>query len=194
MHTTEWDRTALTATLRKIMEKAELSQAAVSEMAGRDRTMANRWLSGKHQPTYEAAAQLAATLTRQRPDLSSLARQFLIAAGHGDRIAGDMTSLLPPLDASAAGASEVLRQAVADLRDRAQAENRPLAELLVEEGIVSPDELVVPDSLRPDPIIEEINASSDLSEETKIALIRAHLENRARRFEDARMERKELDD
>ncbi|MGC5012604.1 helix-turn-helix domain-containing protein [Streptosporangium sp. DT93] len=194
MHTTEWDRTALRDTLDAIMERADLSQAAVGRLAGRDRTMANRWLTGKHQPAYEAAARFAAAITEQRPDLADLAQQFMAASGYGDRIAGDTTSLLPSLEASAVGASDVLRRAVADLRDRAQAEGRPFTELLVEEGIVSPDELVVPDSLRPDPMIEEINASSDLSDGTKIALIRAHLENRARRFEEVRTKGKELDD
>jgi len=196
VHTTDWDRTALRTILGTIMERAGLSQGAIGKLAGRDRTMANRWITGKHQPTYESAAQLAAALVEQRPDLADLARQFMIAAGHGDRISGG-TALLPPLEASAAGASVLLRQAVQDLRARAEAENRPLAELLVDEGLVEPDELVVPDSLRPDPIIEEINASSDLSEETKTVLIRTHLENRARRFEDARLERlerKKLDD
>lgn len=190
VHTTEWDRAAVRSILEAIMKRAKLSQGDLGKLAGRDRTMANRWITGKHQPTYESAAQLAAAITAQRPDLADLTRQFMVAAGHGDRT-GSMAALLPPLEASAAGASDVLRQAVQDLRARAEAENRPLAELLVEEGLVAPDELVVPDSLRPDPIIEEINASSDLSEETKAVLIRTHLENRARRFEDARLERLE---
>ncbi|WP_436759418.1 helix-turn-helix domain-containing protein [Streptosporangium sp. V21-05] len=192
MHTTEWDRAALRTALDAIMEKAELSQTAVGELAGRDRTMANRWLSGKHQPNYEAAARFAAAIAQQRPDLADLARQFMIAAGYGDRISGSMTALLPPLEASPTGTSDVLRQAVQDLRARAEAEGRPLAELLVEEGIVTPDELVVPDGLKPDPIIEEINAS-DLSPETKARMIRIHLDNRAQHFERARLERKKLD-
>ncbi|MFF3443566.1 helix-turn-helix domain-containing protein [Streptosporangium sp. NPDC002721] len=187
MHTTEWNRAALRDTLDAIMDRAKLSQTAVGELAGRDRTMANRWLSGKHQPNYEAAARFAAAIAEQRPDLADLAQQFMIAAGYGDRITGSVSAVLPPLEASATGTSDALRQAMTDLRAQAQAQGRPLAELLVEEGIVTPDELVVPDSLRPDPIIEEINASSDLSEDTKIALIRAHLENRARRFEEERL-------
>lgn len=78
------------------------------------------------------------------------------------------------------------------LRERAQAEGRTIGELLVEGGLVVPEELVVPDALPPDPIIEEINAS-DISEETKRKIIRIHLENRARRFEEARLESKKPD-
>lgn len=84
------------------------------------------------------------------------------------------------------------RQLLDLLRERAAAEDRSLGEVLVLEGLADPEELVIPDAMPPDPIIEEINAS-DISDETKAKLIRLHLDNRTRRFEEERMERQKPD-
>lgn len=77
------------------------------------------------------------------------------------------------------------------LRARAAAEDLSLGEVLVVEGLAEPDELSLPDGLD-DPIIDEINAS-DISEGTKARLIKLHLDNRARRFEEKRLARRNPD-
>ena len=87
------------------------------------------------------------------------------------------------------GASRSAHQLLDELRVKAKAENRSLAEVLVHEGLAEPEELTIPDHLPPDPIIEEINASN-LSQELKERLIHIHLENRKRIFEEARLARK----
>ena len=74
------------------------------------------------------------------------------------------------------------------LRESAATEGKTVGELLVEQGLAAEEELVIPAAMPPDPIIAEIE-ESDISEETKQALIRIHLENRARRFEEARLAR-----
>lgn len=81
------------------------------------------------------------------------------------------------------------RQVLNSLRERGAAEARSLGEVLVQEGLADPEELIIPDALPPDPIVEEIN-TSDISDKTKAKLIRLHLENRARRFEEERLKRK----
>lgn len=78
------------------------------------------------------------------------------------------------------------RRLLDSLRERAAAEDRSLGEVLIVEGLAEPDELYIPDALPPDPIIEEINAS-DISDGTKAKLIKLHLDNRARRFEETRL-------
>lgn len=104
---------------------------------------------------------------------------------------------VPPVAAAvptpATSSSELARHLLNELRSKAQAESRTLAEVLVTEGLAEPDELVVPDSLAPDPIIKEINAA-DMSQEVKDHLIRIHLDNRRRRFEDTRLKRTKPDD
>lgn len=87
------------------------------------------------------------------------------------------------------------RDFVEGIRARAQAEGRSLGEVLVADGLADPEELVIPDSLAPDPIIRLIN-NSDATDEEKMNLIRMHLENRAARFEQERLaqkKRKKLD-
>lgn len=79
-------------------------------------------------------------------------------------------------------------EAVARLQREASSGGRSLGEVLVDYG-VDPGELVIPDTLPVDPIIAEIEAATDLTEETKTLLIRMHLANRARRFEEARLAR-----
>jgi hypothetical protein len=90
--------------------------------------------------------------------------------------------------ASGANGTAALPDVLRELRASAATEGKTVGELLVEHGLAVQEELVIPPSLPPDPIIMEIEAS-DLPEETKVNLIRMHLENRSRRFEEARLER-----
>lgn len=87
------------------------------------------------------------------------------------------------------GERSAARHLLDSLRARAVEGDRSLGEMLVDEGLADPEELIIPDAMPPDPTIEEINASN-ISEETKAKLIRLHLENRARRFEASRLKRK----
>lgn len=199
VHTTEWDRDLLQKTLQKIMKHASLSQAAVGELAGRDRTMANRWLSGRHQPAYDAASRFANAITSHHPEIADLAEQFMAAAGYGERLATlNATTDLPghsvtPSSPGSAGATTLARETLDSLRLRAKSENRSLGEVLIAEGLAEPEELIIPDSLWPDPFIVKIN-ELDAPQEMKEEMIRAHLQNRARRFEEERLKRKRLDD
>lgn len=81
---------------------------------------------------------------------------------------------------------------VSVLREQAARDGRTLGELLVEYGLVLPGELVVPDSLPPDPIITQIERE-DIPQDAKDRLIRIYLEHRAELFEQERLRRKEPD-
>lgn len=95
-----------------------------------------------------------------------------------------------PSASTAAPGTTVLPDVLRDLRASAALEGKTMGELLVISGLATEEDLVVPPTLPPDPIIAEIEAS-DISEETKANLIRMHLDNRARRFEQARLEREQ---
>lgn len=97
---------------------------------------------------------------------------------------------LPIRPSAAAPGTTVLPDALRDLRASAALEGKTMGELLVTSGLATEEELIVPPTLPPDPIIAEIEASG-MSEETKTNIIRMHLDNRARRFEDARLEREQ---
>jgi transcriptional regulator with XRE-family HTH domain len=177
VHTTEWDRDLLRTTLQEIMNQADLTQAAVGELAGRDRTMANRWLSGRHQPTYEAASRFTAALRARRPDLGDLLDRFMRAAGYE-------THTQP--------ASQPAQRTLDALREKARTDKQSLGELLIREGLADPEELVIPDVLPPDKMMEEI-MSLDIPDEKKANLLRLHLENRAYRAEEERLRGKKPD-
>jgi hypothetical protein len=118
----------------------------------------------------------------------------------GRHDAADVLRHLQPLkvpagvgpDAARLDAGVAARQLLDSLRQQAAEEDRSLAELLVDRGLASADEMVIPDAMPPDPIIEEINAS-DISDATKARLIKLHLENRAKRFEEHRLKHKKPD-
>ncbi|WP_177240583.1 helix-turn-helix domain-containing protein [Nonomuraea wenchangensis] len=181
MHTSqsEWNADLLRTTLQEIRDRAGLTHADIGKLAGRDRTTASKWLHGKHQPDVEAVTRLTTALRASHPELGDLIDQFMQAAGY--QVHASTDALIPPP-----------HRIVEALREQARSRNQSLGELLVGEGLAHPDELIVPDALPPDPTIEEINAS-DISDETKATLIRLHLENRARRFEQERLKRAKPD-
>ncbi|WP_062434850.1 hypothetical protein [Herbidospora daliensis] len=174
MHTTEWDRDSLRRALIAIMTATDLNQSDLGEMAGRDRTAANRWLSEKPtRPGHDAAMRLATALRARHPEVGDLVDDFLRAAGYASPAPGDQAAP----DA-----------VVSTVRATARAEGKSVGELLMEHG-VSVDELLVPDALPPDSVLQQILAEievSDLSEEAKIAIIRMHLKIRAGHIEQAR--------
>lgn len=182
MHTTEWDRDLLRETLHEIMRRADLTQAAVGKLAGRDRTMANRWLNGRHQPNYEAAARFAAAISQQRPDLTGLVRQFLAAAGYPPAASDN-----EPSDADSvrsAMAEDVLNQ----LRELARRQDKTIGDILVERGLATPADLTLSDEKRHDPIVRDILAS-DLPEETKNVLLLEYAGRRREEFKKAGAEK-----
>jgi len=79
-------------------------------------------------------------------------------------------------------------EAVALLRREAAAEGKPISELLLDQG-VEPEELVIPDAPPDDPEIAQLIALG-LSPEVTQTLIRMNLENRARRYKEAREARR----
>lgn len=109
-------------------------------------------------------------------------------------VAGVATADELPVRASVSGTASkandtaILADALGGLRASAALEGKTIGELLVEQGLAGEEELVIPPALPPDPIIAEIEAS-DISDDTKANLIRLHLDNRARHFEEARLER-----
>ncbi|MBB4702184.1 helix-turn-helix domain-containing protein [Sphaerisporangium siamense] len=126
------------------------------------------------------------------PDLSAL-RGMGRVLGHtlGEMLvhAGLATAEELPVRASLRGDSASLADALGELRESAAGEGKTIGEMLIAAGLASREELSVPPALPPDPIIAEIEASDDISEETKANIIAVHLEHRARRFEEARLKR-----
>lgn len=180
VHTTEWDRDLVRETLHEIMKSADLNQSAVGKLAGRHRSTATRWLSGEHQPDYEAAASFATALAQQRPDLGELAQRFLAAAGYASTRASGEAS---PVE-YAISAHNSAQRALEDLRQLAHEQDKTIGDILVERGLASPEELTLSDAKRHDPIVKEI-LESDLSEETKNSILMAYVEQRRGHFKQA---------
>lgn len=173
MHTTEWDREALQSTLKEIMERAELSQAAIGQIAGRDRTMANRWVTGRSRPTFEAASALAASLSAQHPDL---AKRLLDAAGY--RAPDHDRSPPQPTSQPTAVLAE---RVVKELREVARKEEKSIGDILVERGLATAEELTLSEEKRGDRLVNDILAS-DLPEETKNVLLQDYVNRRRHHF------------
>lgn len=179
MHTTAWDRDLLREALEEIMDRAGLSQAAVGKLAGRDRTIANRWLSGVHKPAYDAATRFASAIAHQYPELSGLAQKFLTSAGYSPASVADVQAPAATNDPRSGH-----KEAVEELREIAREQDKTIGDLLVERGLATPDELTLSDAKVHDPIVEEILAS-DLSEETKNSILLDYAERRRYHFRKA---------
>jgi transcriptional regulator with XRE-family HTH domain len=162
------------------MKRADLNQSAVAKLAGRHRSTTTRWLSGEHQPDYEAAASFATALAQQRPDLGELALQFLAAAGYASTAVSGEAS---PVE-HAISVHNGAHRALEDLRQLAHEQDKTIGDILVERGLASPEELTLSDTKRHDPIVKEI-LESDLSEETKNSILMAYVEQRRGHFRQA---------
>lgn len=178
MHTTEWNREELRNTLQQIMERADLSQTAVGELAGRNRSMANRWLSGQSRPTYEAAVKFAAAVGQQHPALADLVDRFVRAAGYQ-----------PPgtPEASPAEADDmhlVAARLLDQLRAVAGKEEKSIGDILVERGLATHDELMLSEDKRGDRYIKEI-LGSNLPEDIKNRALMDYVIDRRQSFRDA---------
>ncbi|MFI7644272.1 hypothetical protein [Nonomuraea sp. NPDC049400] len=176
MHTTEWDRDLLRQTLTEIMNRANLNQAAVGRLAGRDRTMANRWLKGQHQPNYEAALNFARAIALKYPHLAPLSEEFLRAAGYLATSDVDGETSPPP-----AGDPADAVHALALLRKIAEQQEKTIGDILVERGLATPEELTLSEQKRGDRLIKDI-LESDLPDETKNILIMDYIATRRHHF------------
>lgn len=160
MHTTEWDRDVLRETLREIMDRADLSQSTVGKLAGRDRTMANRWLKGQSRPTYEAATTLAAAIGEHYPALTPLAERFVAAAGY--RPAEPQNGVAAEVEHHHLAAEQIIRE----WREAALREDKSIGDILVERGLATRDELTLSEEKRGDLMVDDI-LRSNLPEATK---------------------------
>lgn len=142
----------------------------------------SRALKGERMPEIDALRRIGRVLGHSLGEM-------LVAAGlaQADELPVHPDARLH-IPASTAG-GEVLADALRDLRASADAQGRTVGEMLVEYGLAAREDLAIPAALPPDPIIAEIEASKDISWETKVNLIRMHLENRAQLFEEARLKR-----
>lgn len=177
MHTTEWDRDLLRETLQEIMDQADLSQSAVGRLAGRDRTMANRWLKGQHQPNYDAAITFTQALTNEYPHLASLGERFLRAAGY--RPATDLGD--NPARTSQSELAIDPERTLMALRKIAEEQQKTIGDVLVERGLATRDELTLSEEKRGDRLVEEV-LQSNLPEETKDRILMDYAERRRHHF------------
>jgi transcriptional regulator with XRE-family HTH domain len=168
--------------MRELADR-DWTQTRLQEASGVSRSTIDSWQFQPRPPRASTVRAVAAALDLNQADALRL-------AGYPEsRIPQEMPAPTSRREVSPAPMS-ALADMVSGLRDEAEREGSSLGELLVKYGLAQPEELVVPDALPPDPIVAEIQASTDISDETKAALIRLHLENRARRFEEERLKRK----
>lgn len=82
MHTSQWNRERFKDVLEEIQKRTNLSQAELAQLAGRNRTQINRWLRAENQPSYGALQNLASATSARYPEIASLARDLMEAAGY----------------------------------------------------------------------------------------------------------------
>jgi transcriptional regulator with XRE-family HTH domain len=79
----EWDPHRFRQLLTEIQEQAGLDDTAMADMAGRSRSMVNRWRSrAENRPDYEPVARLAQELTNRHPAVRNLAQELFVATGY----------------------------------------------------------------------------------------------------------------
>jgi transcriptional regulator with XRE-family HTH domain len=86
VHTPGWDPDLFRTVLQEVMKRADLTQAEIGALAGRDRTQVNRWTRATNKPAYEAMRRLTGNIAGRSPELAELAQQLMSAAGYGDRV------------------------------------------------------------------------------------------------------------
>lgn len=158
------------------------------------RTFAAETHSGKQASWYRIITSI------ENGDRTNYSRETLAAVEVAYRLMPgsiqrtiDSGALEPAPALAAAGTpGDPPRRAVDELRAYAEARGEKVIDVLIDEGLVEPEELVVPDSLGPDRHIVEIE-DLDIPQDMKDRMIRMYLENRAWRFEQVRLERKGLD-
>lgn len=166
--------------MRELADR-DWTQTQLAEVSGVSRSTVDSWKTQPRPPRTSSIKAVADALRIDRTEAY--------------RLAGIPEARIPRDEGSAPPApspSPALRDMVSVLREQAARDGRTLGELLVEYGLVLPGELVVPDSLPPDPIITQIERE-DIPQDAKDRLIRIYLEHRAELFEQERLRRKEPD-
>lgn len=176
MHTTtEWDRGLLRETLQEIMKRADVTQSDIGRLAGRNRTMANRWLAGQHRPSHESAITFANSFAAQYPHLADLSEQFLQAAGYQ---AAEASGKDGPAERRPPDPEQALKM----LRGIAQEESKTIGDVLVERGLATADELTLSEAKENDRLVSDI-LQSNLPDRTKDILLLDYVERRRRAYE-----------
>lgn len=132
------DGAELARLLKEVKADAGLSDQAIADAAGVDRSQAWRWANGSGRPGYEPLRRLTAWLTENRPAVASLALRLLPAAGYET----EPPALPPPDQAVRAALYQALAAVNAPLREVVLAEARaglPFADPL-ERAIWDADE------------------------------------------------------
>src|SRR5690242_1412363 len=77
-----WDPERFRTLLKQILNRTELNQQQLGELAGRSRSQANRWLRAVNQPEFEPLARLVDGLGQFGPQIQNLGFELLEAAGY----------------------------------------------------------------------------------------------------------------
>ncbi len=78
-------------------------------------------------------------------------------------------------------ASEIERRVLEELRTQAEASDKSIGDILVERGLASPDELMLSEEKRGDPLVKQI-LESNLPDETKNLLLMDYVGRRRHHF------------
>jgi hypothetical protein len=81
-------------------------------------------------------------------------------------------------------ALEIERKVLEDLRTQAEADDKTIGDVLVERGLATPDELTLSEAKQRDRLVKEI-LDSDLSEDTKNAILLDYVQRRRYHFQKA---------
>jgi hypothetical protein len=151
-------------------------QSGFAREADIDVSIVNRTLKGVRMPEIDALRRIGRALGYSLGEM-------LVVAGLASR---DELPVRP------AAGEHATTDAIRELKASAQAEGKTFGELLLERQLADEGDLAIPPALPPDPIIVEIE-ESDLPEASKERLVRMHLANRARRFEEQRLRKRPND-
>lgn len=165
--------------LAEIKRDAGLSDQAIADAAGVDRSQAWRWANASARPGYEPVRRLAAWITAERPRIADLGAALLPAAGFGAPPAAPPAIAAPPSPAPDSAQVRAYLYAALD------AANRPLAAQVLAEVAAARRQWPGPGTppaavLLADPVERAIWEFTDADDEEKAAEVAVY---RARRAE-----------
>lgn len=180
------------ALIKRVREARRLTIPDVATRAGMSPSRWSQIENGYERKSgaYVSVRAPSATLAHMASVLDVRAEQ-LVEAGRSDAldVLGEITRVAAPVSPrSTAEGGDGVGSLIESLATAAQDAGKPIGELLLDYGI-DPRELVIPDAPPDDPEIAELIALG-LPPEMTQKLIRINLENRARRWEEAREARR----